>query len=143
MMTETQRARRLEQIREGLELAREFHPSRQLKMLNWIFGDVNVAIENNVRRVAQRNLIARIAADNNGNIGLIVWSRDCDMCESTNGHVIKASEFNEYVEDLYYNAEGPCNVTIVTVAEAEAFESSFRDRALEAFEDGHPHVIYG
>ena len=62
MMTETQRARRLEQIREGLELAREFHPSRQLKMLNWIFGDVNVAIENNVRRVAQRNLIARIAA---------------------------------------------------------------------------------
>lgn len=80
-----------------------------------------------------------------GKIGVLIWSRDCDMVE---GHVAwiaevdTAAKLDAWIERRLESAEGPMSFTLVSVREAEDFLPSSRDRALEAFEDGHPHVIY-
>ena len=74
-----------------------------------------------------------------------VWSRDCDMCEGTSRHTIPASvmAYEQLCNYEYEYAEGPVSITIMTKEENEEYKPHFRDRALEAFEDGHPHIIYG
>jgi hypothetical protein len=48
--------------------------------------------------------------------------------------------------DLYDHtakwADGPFYFSIISPSEASKIHYSSRDRTLEAFEDGHPHVIY-
>lgn len=51
-------------------------------------------------------------------------------------------EFAEYREQELWNAEGPTWIGEVDRAFYEGFEAERRDMALEAFEDGHAHVIY-
>ena len=76
-------------------------------------------------------------------VAVWTWSRDCDMCEGTDRSLIPATSgaLDEFLDSLYANAEGPVSWSLH--APSEHFQSTFRDRALEAFEDGHPHVIYG
>ncbi len=81
-----------------------------------------------------------------GKVMVGFWSRDCDCCESTKTHIMKPSEVEKYLEMEFDNAEGPCNWWLVPPKDWKAAQAaardSFRDRALEAFEDGHPHIIY-
>jgi hypothetical protein len=78
-------------------------------------------------------------------IVLMVWSRDCDMAERTQIVAIPATRrhfkaYCEYVQENYN--EGPSSVTIMRPEEIEYFKPSMRDRALEAFEDGHDWIVY-
>jgi hypothetical protein len=72
-----------------------------------------------------------------------VWSRDCDMCEST--RIIEFESIEDYYETVDKTgewAEGPVTYTYVHPLDATDFESSFRDRAFESYENGNGNSIY-
>lgn len=77
-----------------------------------------------------------------GWVALVVWQRDCDMCESHTRYKVRATSWDvdRMLDRIYSNAEGPVHWHLQRMS--DAFEPTFRDRALEAFEDGHPHAIY-
>jgi hypothetical protein len=79
-----------------------------------------------------------------GKIWYTMWQRDCDMCEGTDGpYQMEANVFvwQKMVNRDQRGAEGPMSHSILTAAEAEEFKPESRDLALEAFEDGHPHMV--
>lgn len=67
------------------------------------------------------------------------WARDCDMYERTSYTAIPATQ--EHLDKLRHSmeqdAEGPFRITLVPLDELEHCNESFRDRVLEAFEDGN------
>lgn len=72
----------------------------------------------------------------------MVDSTDCDHCNVR--YVERATCGYEYLkirEHIFYWAEGPTSVVRVTRKDFKEFESSIRDYAAEAFENGHPHII--
>ena len=117
------------------------------------FGDVDVLKANalvfsNIHETLEKRWddmkdIADYSVD--GKVWVRVWGRDCDHCESTSIRLIDANYWAlEAVRDVVYDdAEGPCSVHIIREDEAKLFKPSFRDGILEAFENGHPHCVYG
>jgi len=82
--------------------------------------------------------------DDNGDVAVAVWSRDCDMVEGTHLVHIQA-DYNAYldlVDEQERNAEGSWSLTILSPEQATKFVASSRDLALEAHENGHPHCIH-
>lgn len=79
-----------------------------------------------------------------GLIGFYQWSMDCDGASGDSLTLVAAVpiEIEARINSLYDNAEGPVRWDITYPAEVEEFEATHRDHALEAFEDGHPHVLY-
>jgi len=72
-----------------------------------------------------------------GGIHVIKWSRDCDCAESTSRHFFESrAEFEQWENSVYDWAEGPVSVKIVSRDEYEDFEPYFRDRVMEAYENG-------
>lgn len=73
------------------------------------------------------------------------FERDCDMMQSFSVRQCNSLESAiRYRDSVYEGAEGPCSVRPLTreeYDEAKPCEET-RDLALEAHEDGHPHVIY-
>jgi hypothetical protein len=103
----------------------------------------------NFDRIDPLALKAQIAAEiarceSGGSVAVVVWSRDCDMCEGTELRIIPAhvSSYLRLLDELHQWAEGPFNATIITSIEAEQFQPSFRDRALEAWENGRGANAY-
>lgn len=47
-----------------------------------------------------------------------------------------------WLDEKYSDAEGPESYWLVKPSEVEEYEEENRDLALEAFEDGHAHVLY-
>jgi hypothetical protein len=75
----------------------------------------------------------------------VVWSgRDCDGVRYRNDvWMVEATPaaVDEHIRHTYEWADGPCSYRIVSPTEAEALTYSSRDLALEAFEDGHAHLL--
>jgi len=67
---------------------------------------------------------------------------DCDHAVSTGSRLIPATyvHYEAVLQDIYDNAEGPGTTWLESPA-TEPPSAEFRDLALEAFEDGHPHSI--
>ncbi len=83
------------------------------------------------QRMSERQeRIKRLAGKYTGKVYYSFWSRDCDLCESTEARGF-ANEFEaqEYIDNFYDYAEGPCSHTRITGEQYKAFESSFYDRA--------------
>ena len=80
-----------------------------------------------------------------GYVYVCVRQRDCDMAEWTERHKVEATHtaFGAFMERLYEDAEGSVWWSWMTPEEYDNFQRESRDLALEAFEDGHPHVIHG
>lgn len=78
----------------------------------------------------------------NGLVSFNTDNMDCDCAQWTAGSVVKAQPFLVWhmVEELSDNAEGLTSYWIAGPDECVSYQS--RDLALEAFEDGHPHVVY-
>ena len=75
--------------------------------------------------------------DAHGFFCMELWSRDCDMCESTSvGKYYSVEELEKSKEEAWEWAEGPMTWTYISVADAQEFEPSFRDRIMENFENG-------
>ena len=77
-----------------------------------------------------------------GLISLNSTQMDCDCARWTSGGVMPAVPVavEAAIQEMYDNAEGSVSWWIDTPANVAEYES--RDLALEAFEDGHPHVVY-
>lgn len=81
----------------------------------------------------------------NGKIGIIVDAMDCDCAQYSRGHIIDAKSpvaVDKAVCEIYDDAEGPMSVAVVLPEVAKKHKWTSRDLALEAYEDGHPHVVY-
>lgn len=73
-----------------------------------------------------------------------VYGMDCDCTQyshlSTAPATFKAYE--AWQDEQLEWADGPMHFSIMPEHEADSFRSYSRDLAMEAYEDGHPHVIY-
>lgn len=70
-------------------------------------------------------------------IYVVVWSRDCDMFESTTARKFYSRwEYRNAEMHMIEWSEGPCSMNEITKQEYNEFKSTFRDRAFEAYEDG-------
>ena len=68
-----------------------------------------------------------------GKVAVVVWGRDCDLCESTQLVTVNATE--EAYAQLYCTvedgAEGPFSLNIISPEEADRFAPHMRDLAAE------------
>lgn len=73
-----------------------------------------------------------------------VAGMDCDCSQFSYLTYIPATraEYEREAQSLYDWADGPLSVSPVPAGEVDNFKAYSRDLALEAFEDGHPHVVY-
>jgi hypothetical protein len=87
--------------------------------------------------------VARIAAlAEYGLVGLSVTQMDCDCSQWSTLEAIPAQRvyLERELQRIYENAEGPVSWGLCEPPARPEYHS--RDLALEAFEDGHPHVVY-
>lgn len=100
--------------------------------------------EARVRRMYFLQSIANLAED--GQIA-VVWSgRDCDgVSYAGEIRLVEANKdaVEKHINDTFAWADGPCGYVLMAPSAAEEIEYQSRDLTLEAFEDGHPHVLYG
>lgn len=91
-----------------------------------------------------RRLLVAATADN-GKVGIDVWSMDCDGVSGSHLRWIDPTvqAWEKLHDECYQWAEGPYSLTIVPPHELDAYlPQRQRDHALEAFEDGHQHVLF-
>lgn len=94
-------------------------------------------------KVETKALIDELAE--NGKVAIVHGGRDCDMAQWDNRVTIlpaSVAAVNGWWSEAYKWAEGPIWGHLERPSVAEGIESESRDLALEAFEDGHPHVCY-
>ena len=81
----------------------------------------------------------------NGKVAVVWGGMDCD-CVSFEGsvHIVDADwrSLIAHIDSQYEGAEGPMHYKIIPLSQIEDIEYSSRDLTLEAFEDGHPYLIY-
>ena len=125
-----------EHIREGKRL-------RILALLEEKHGALHFATQARQRRQA---LIQRVKdCAEHGEVAMVWSGRDCDGVRYTGHvHLVDASvkEVDREAAYTYGWADGPCGFYIERPSIARTIERTSRDLVLEAFEDGHPHVIY-
>lgn len=98
-------------------------------------------------RYQQRMAIHRLIQEcaENGQILVIESGMDCD-CVQYDGRtrVIEASikAYDELEREVGEWADGPFSFSIARPSEEANIHYRSRDRALEAYEDGHPHSIH-
>lgn len=88
---------------------------------------------------AERAAEALYEADiaKHGRFYMEVWSRDCDMVESTHlSWYESVKELRQSQEGCWEDAEGPITWTYISPESANHFEPSQRDRIMENFENG-------
>ena len=93
------------------------------------------------RRPALHESIRRHAVD--GRVSISYDQMDCDCVRWTDGYVVPAVPrlVERLIECVYEEAEG--SVYAVWIDKPSACAQYYaRDLALEAFENGHPHVVY-
>jgi len=105
----------------------------KLQLLQQFCGWINDSI----------NMRAHVAdCVEDGQVGIIVSSTDCDWSHSTYSHVLPVRELDGYIQRLLEGAEGPTSYHVCPPSVLTDFVPSHRDFALEAFEDGHAHCIH-
>lgn len=80
-----------------------------------------------------------------GYVYLVVGGRDCDgVAYEGLKTLMKAvpRAIEKRIDEMYESADGPMHFTIMTPFDGEVVRYSSRDLGLEAFENGHPHVLY-
>jgi hypothetical protein len=124
------------------EIGKHLTQSETLRLLNkWEERHQWLATAR-ARRESRQDWLRQLRDDQeDGQIALIVWQRDCDMCEGTSRYVLPADAktLDAFIDGIFASAEGPVRYHIDKPS--AYFESEFRDRAFEAYEDGHPHCI--
>lgn len=94
-------------------------------------------------RAALAQHIQKVMVD--GKYGLVIDGMDCDCSRYHREHIHEwrgAVIEHRANLDEYADAEGPHSLTYVRPDEINVHGNWSRDLALEAYEDGHPHVVY-
>jgi len=133
-----------EVIRNFPELEQVGELTRRNYLLNVETGErVGCARWDN-SRIGERGRLAIVMAKYaiNGQVSYNVDATDCDHCrvEYSDNMPARVMPFWLRMMKEYDDAEGITNVWVDTPVDEP--EHSFRDMAMEAREDGHPHVIY-
>jgi len=100
------------------------------------------------KRLEYLRFMDRIAecADNDGFMNVEESGMDCDGVRYQGQlHSIPATRdaYRKLEDEIGEWADGPFYLNPVTPEEAKSIVYDSRDLALEAFEDGHPHILYG
>lgn len=79
----------------------------------------------------------------NNKIAFYEWGMDCDSVSSDSMNLYNASVYQIYklIDNLYESAEGPVSWSLHKPDEIAEFKRSYRDHALEAFENGNAYSI--
>jgi hypothetical protein len=81
----------------------------------------------------------------NGKVAVVESGRDCD-CVQYSGHVHIIEATTAAYEELYDHtaewADGPFFFELMRCSVAGGIQAESRDLAMEAYEDGHAHVVY-
>jgi hypothetical protein len=115
-----------------------------LATLEAIEHNLEEATERRQRRQARLAAIREKAED--GKVAMIWSGRDCDGVRYSGSVYIvdaTAQAVDAEEEHTLKWADGPCGFYLERPSVACGVEYDSRDLALEAFEDGHPHVLYG
>lgn len=96
--------------------------------------------------VARRRFLAKLRDYAEGGKIALVWGgRDCDGVQYS-GHVslVNATlqDVESSIDQAYEWADGPMYWELMRPSEAESVERTSRDLTMEAYEDGHAHVLY-
>jgi hypothetical protein len=101
---------------------------------------MHIAVQN---RINLLHILSECSED--GKIAIVYNGMDCDGC-AYEGHSFtvdaNTKDFENAVQDLYMNAEGPLYWYILRPSEAKNVKRLSRDLALEAFENGNPWSIH-
>jgi len=96
------------------------------------------------RRVARQALISLIAErSENGQVLVVEDGMDCDGCQYSGRTVLidaTVKAFDAHRDDVAHGADGVFYLSIERPSAKIEYHS--RDRALEAFEDGHPYSLH-
>lgn len=117
--------------------AKRLYIREQMERIN---GSLQAATD---ARKARQAWVQQIKEYNQcGVVALCHWSRDCDCAEGTYRVEIEAVPWviDQRMEQILDGAEGPTRFWLQRMS--DPFEAESRDRAFEAFEDGHPHLIH-
>jgi len=121
----------------------EIRPSMYKNLMKSVFSDVLRAkrIKKDAEERERRERAAEVIYESDilthGHFCMIVWSRDCDMCESTNlSRYESVEQFYKSQENAGEWAEGPVTWTYISHEDAEDFQSSTRDLIMENRENG-------
>jgi hypothetical protein len=93
-------------------------------------------------RAELKEIIEKSTVD--GEVCIVEWGMDCDCVKYHYERNQPAPTVMEYVQrerEMYEWADGPCHMAIGK-PEKEP-ENWTRDLVMEAYEDGHPHHVYG
>jgi hypothetical protein len=116
----------------------------RLKMLN-IFLRERVEEAHKATQYRRETLRRICEFAEGGRVALVNGGRDCDCATWANTYSLvpaTVAEVDNWVERFYHWAEGPQWHYIERPSVARKLEEEHRDLALEAFEDGHQHVVY-
>lgn len=106
-------------------------------------GKLAAATKRREKRQLLVSSVSKFAQD--GRVA-VVWSgRDCDGVRYHNDvRMIEATvkAVDEHINHTYEWADGPCSYWITTPTYGRSLVYESRDLVMEAFEDGHSHVIY-
>jgi len=94
-------------------------------------------------RAKKAALISELAEG--GKIALVESGMDCDGVKYDGAVSIITANLVAVEAEInrrYEWADGPCFFGLESPSVAERIRYNSRDLALEAFEDGHPHVLY-
>jgi hypothetical protein len=81
----------------------------------------------------------------NGKIAVVYGGMDCDMSRWDNRVALipaNVMAYQKWYDGYMEGAEGPQWASIARPSDVADLKSESRDLALEAFEDGHAHVVY-
>lgn len=131
--------------KEVWEAVQELKDGKRLRILDRMYGDkLYEAHARAQARLRENRIIEHCRAT--GQKVALVWSgMDCDCVRysgSVGLHEPNRKAIDASIEHEYEWADGPCGYYMCTEEEARKVERTSRDLALEAFEDGHPHVVY-
>jgi hypothetical protein len=118
--------------------------ARRLSFLGLCDREYRSQVDDRINeRAAVYEAVARCAE--NGLVALVESGMDCDCVRYANVVRYCFADPRAVLARIYEienDAEGCCSVIVERPTVAAALRYSSRDLALEAFEDGHPHVVY-
>lgn len=119
-------------------------PGKILHLLDLIHSESVYDAHERTQRRLELHRAKEKAED--GKVAVVWGGRDCDGVRYS-GHVVLVDadwrSLERHIEETCKWADGPCGYYLLSPSEAEQVESESRDLTLEAFEDGHSHVLYG
>jgi hypothetical protein len=92
-------------------------------------------------RIARLGFLAQLkACTEHGMVRVLCWQRDCDCSEGWHSYLVEARHAMQRIERDREGAEGPMSHHFARPSQVHRLPAS-RDRALEAFENGHPWSV--